>query len=114
MKTITRDELWSSIESNQELTLVEALTQEEFDKGHIPGAIRISKDEVNERAPVLLTDKNARIVVYCANLECNASPAVAGKLTSLGYTDVSDYKAGKADWIAAGHPIEPAKATATV
>ncbi len=114
MKTITRDELWSSIEANKSVTLVEALSQEEFDKGHIPGAIRMTKDEVNTMAPQLLKDKNAKIVVYCANLECNASPAVAGKLMSLGYKDVSDYKEGKADWIAAGHPIEPAKATATV
>ena len=114
MKTITRDELWSSIQANEKLTLIEALSQDEFDKGHIAGAIRMTKDEVEAQAPKLLTDKNARIVVYCANLECNASPAVTGKLTSLGYTDVSDYKEGKADWIKAGHPVQPSPAIASV
>ena len=76
--------------------------------------VRMTKDEVETLAPTLLTDKNARIVVYCANMECNASPAVTGKLTSMGYTDVSDYKAGKADWLAAGHPVVSSAVIAAV
>ena len=112
MKTITGNELWSSIQAKEEMTIVEALSQKEFDEGHIEGAIRISKDEVEALAPKLLTDKNARIVVYCADVTCNASPGVVGKLTNLGYTNVSDYKEGKKDWIAAGHPVVTA-ATST-
>ncbi len=105
MKTITREELQKLIEANKDVTIIEALPQEEFDKGHIPGAIRISKSEVDTLAPQLLPNKNAKIVVYCASLECNASTAVTGMLTSRGYIDVSDYKEGKADWIAANLPI---------
>jgi rhodanese-related sulfurtransferase len=105
MKTITRDELQKLIEANKDVTIIEALPQEEFEEGHIAGAIRMTKSEVDALAPQLLPNKNAKIVVYCANLECNASPAVAGLLTSRGYVDVSDYKEGKADWIAAGLPI---------
>lgn len=96
----------SSIDGKEKLTLVEALSQSEFDKGHIPGALRISVDEVETLAPKLLTNKAARIAVYCANTACDASPTVVKKLTSLGYTNVADYREGKADWIAAGHPVE--------
>lgn len=106
MKTITQSELWKSIEKKEDLTLIEALSQDEFDKAHLPGAIRMTKEDIDAQAPKLLKSKDARIVVYCADAACNASPAVVGKLTSLGYTNVSDYKEGKADWIKAGHPVE--------
>jgi rhodanese-related sulfurtransferase len=105
MKTITREELWTMTQSNQNVTIIEALSQEEYDKGHIAGAIRMTKGEVEALAPKLLPNKNATIVVYCANLDCTASPTVAGMLLSRGYKNVYDYEGGKADWIAAGLPV---------
>ena len=110
MKTITRNDLWNALQNKEEITLIEALSQEEFDKAHIPGAIQLTKDDVETKAPTALKNKDARIVVYCANLACDASPAVVGKLDALGYKNVSDYQEGKADWIAAGHPVEATKA----
>ena len=68
--------------------------------------MNIPPDRVGELAQTLLPDKHQEIVVYCANVACHASGDVARELTRLGYDRVSHYAGGKADWRAAGFPIE--------
>ena len=46
------------------------------------------------------------IVVYCSNLDCHASVALAQKLLDHGYGRVSHYPGGIIDWEAAGMPLE--------
>ena len=64
--TITRDELKAKIDRGDPFRLVEALPPEAYRKGHLPGAVNVPADQVAERAPRLLPDKSAEIVVYCA------------------------------------------------
>ena len=90
----------------RDLVLVESLSPQSYEKEHLPGAINIPKERVRELAPRLLPDKGAEIVVYCANLQCPSSTQTAQALQGLGYTNVADYEAGKADWIEAGLPVE--------
>lgn len=103
--TISRDELRSLIDAGT-VTVVEALPAEYFDQGHLPGAINIPHTEVRDLAPALLRDKDAQIVVYCANLPCPNSGIATHVLTKLGYTNVRDYAEGKADWVEAGLELE--------
>lgn len=103
--TITRSELRDIVDAGA-VTVVEALPGEYYEQGHLPGAINIPHTEVRERAPSLLPDKDAPIVVYCADLPCPNSGIAAHVLTKLGYTDVRDYAEGKADWAEAGLPLE--------
>jgi rhodanese-related sulfurtransferase len=105
--TISRTELLPLIEAGT-VTVVEALPAEYFDQGHLPGAINIPHTEVRELAPELLPDKDAAIVVYCANEPCPNSGIATHVLLKLGYTDVRDYAEGKADWVEAGLPLEAA------
>ncbi|WP_028067502.1 rhodanese-like domain-containing protein [Solirubrobacter soli] len=103
-KTITRDELQLAIEANS-VTVVETLRQEHFAQGHLPGAIHIHFEEIAERAPELLPDKDAAIVTYCSNTACRNSDIAANQLTKLGYTNVRKYAEGKQDWQEAGFPL---------
>jgi rhodanese-related sulfurtransferase len=103
--TITRSELKDLIDRG-EVTVVEALPAPYYDQGHLPGAINIPHTEVRELAPQLLPDKDAPIVVYCANLPCPNSNIAATVLTKLGYTNVRDYAEGKQDWTESGLPLE--------
>src|SRR2546426_11964036 len=89
-----------------DVTLVEALGPAYFVDAHLPGAINIPHDRVEELAPQLLPDKTARIVVYCANGPCQNSEIATVKLGKLGYTNVADYHEGKAEWLEAGLPVE--------
>ena len=104
--TITRDELKAALEGPAKPVLVEALPAKYYLDNHLPGAINIPHDEVDALATTLLPDKNAPIVVYCANGPCRNSGIAAARLAELGYSNVRDYHEGKADWIEAGLPVE--------
>ena len=66
IKTISRDELKQKIDRGDNFQLVETLPETAFHHAHLPGAINLPPDRVRELAPVLLSDKEADIVVYCA------------------------------------------------
>jgi rhodanese-related sulfurtransferase len=105
---ITLVQLRERIEANPELVLVEALPEQYFRHSHLPGAINIPHTEVDARAADLLPDRDAEIVVYCANGPCENSGIASARLVELGYTRVADYHEGKAEWIEAGLPVEGA------
>jgi rhodanese-related sulfurtransferase len=108
---ISREELKAKIERGAAITIVEALPEPYYRRSHLPGAINIPAEQVPELAPRLLPDKNAEIVVYCANLPCPSSEMVVRALLDLGYGNVRDYAEGKQDWIEAGYPTERGLAT---
>ena len=70
-------------------------TQEEYDEGHIPGAIVISHEEIAEKAEGVLTDKNQLILVYCRS--GRRSKLAAEALVELGYTNIKEF-GGIIDW----------------
>ena len=106
VSTIARDELKAKLDRKEKLILAEALPETYYLDKHLPGAINIPHDQVDALAPVLLPDKSAQIVVYCANGPCRNSGMAAHRLVELGYTNVRDYHEGKQDWIEAGLPVE--------
>ena len=106
MNTITRDELKTALESGAPVTLLEALPEKYYRHSHLPGALLFPHDQARTLSAELLTDKAARIVVYCASATCQNSYQAADTLTSLGYRDVRVYVEGKADWQAAGLSLE--------
>ena len=105
-RTISREELKAKLDRRDAVILIEALPPKYYEDKHLPGAINIPHDQVDAMAPTLLPDKAAEIVVYCSNAPCRNSGIAAQRLVELGYTNVCDYHAGKADWIEAGLPIE--------
>jgi rhodanese-related sulfurtransferase len=62
---ITREELKQKIERGDRFILVETLHPDTYRQGHLRGAINIPPGEVVRRAPQMLPDKKAEIVVYC-------------------------------------------------
>lgn len=108
MKTISRDALAARLDGPNRPTLVEALPERYYRQWHLPNAVNINHDQVALRAHELLPDKSAAIVVYCASDTCRNSDTVANQLDAMGYVDVAVYKGGKADWEAAGLPVQTA------
>lgn len=107
--TISRDEIWTRMESGASMTLVEALPEKYYRSGHLPGAINIPLDEIEARAGELLPDRDALVVVYCASLACRNSALAAQALGQLGYRNVREFAEGKQDWSEAGLPMEGAQ-----
>ena len=73
---------------------------------HLPGALNMPHDEIDTLAPTLLKDKDAAIVVYCANRQCQNSHIAAHRLVVMGYRNVAVYAGGKQDWDDAGLPMD--------
>ena len=105
MNTLTLTELAARLEAPARPILVEALPARYYDQGHLPAAVNINVGEVRDKAPTLLPDKSAPIVVYCASETCTNSHQVAVQLAALGYGDVQVFAGGKAEWEASGRPF---------
>lgn len=103
MNTISRDQLQQNLDH---LIVLEALPETYYRQGHLPGARLFPMDKARDLAPTVSPRRDAPIVVYCASDTCKNSHEVAKLLTSVGYTDVRVYVGGKADWQAAGLPLE--------
>jgi rhodanese-related sulfurtransferase len=67
LKTISRDELKQKIDRKDDFVLVETLPAATYHHAHLPGAINLPPEKMTELAASLLPDKNAEIIVYCAN-----------------------------------------------
>ena len=103
---VSRESLWQKIESSEEFVLVDALSPMSYAASHLPGAISMPPEWVDVRAPRLIPDRDAEVIVYCASSTCDSSVTVANRLLELGYRDVRHYAEGKRDWVAAGLPLE--------
>ena len=104
IKSISREELEEAI-ADGKVTVVETLRPEHYADGHLPGAIHLHFDDVEERALELIPDLSTPIVTYCSNALCRNSDLAAVRLIKLGYVDVRRYTAGKQDWVENGLPL---------
>ncbi|MFW6277648.1 MAG: rhodanese-like domain-containing protein [Prolixibacteraceae bacterium] len=104
MKKITTGELKQKLENN-DIKLVEVLSEEEYNKAHIKGAVNIPLEKIVTEASDKF-DKEDEIVVYCSDKNCTASPTAAKKLKDSGFTAVYHYEGGKKAWKEAGLPME--------
>lgn len=103
---ITRTELEAKLDQGGEVVVLEALGPLYFEEAHLPGALNMPHDRVDELAPELIPDRTAEVVVCCSNLACQNSVVASRRLAQLGYTKVFEYEGGKQDWIEAGLATE--------
>lgn len=103
---IDREALRASLDSAEPPTLLETLPERYYRKAHLPGARLMPHDRVAELAASLISAPTAPVVVYCASDTCRNSDQAAAQLARLGYSNVRVYRGGKADWQAAGLPVE--------
>jgi rhodanese-related sulfurtransferase len=85
--------------------LIEVLPAQEYEREHLPEARPLPLQEINEDTTAELR-RDRPVIVYCYDAQCDLSPRAAWRLESLGFTQVFDYAAGKADWAASGFPTE--------
>jgi rhodanese-related sulfurtransferase len=110
LEEISRDELRQKIESGDRFVLVDALPPISYAVSHLPGAISVPPETVDDRAGRRIPDVDTEVVVYCASSTCDSSVVVAGRLVELGYRHVRHYSGGKRDWTEAGLPLEGGRA----
>ena len=92
---ITAEEAKKIMDSGEEHIILDTREQNEYDEGHIPGAILIPYTEIENRAIEMIPDKDKLILVYCRS--GRRSKIAAESLVNLGYTNVKEF-GGIIDW----------------
>ncbi len=84
--------------------LLDVREQDEWDEGHIPGAVHVPRGNLESRVENAVPDRARRIVVYCA--AGNRSAFAAKTLEELGYENVVSLVGGYTDWKRNGLPTK--------
>jgi len=92
---ITAKEAKEMMDQNTDIVILDVRTEEEFNTGHIEGAVLIPDYEIAEKVEATLTDKSATILVYCRS--GRRSVLSAKELIELGYSNIYDF-GGIIDW----------------
>ena len=86
---ITQEEAARILEEETGYVLLDVRTPEEYDEGHIPGAINLPNETIGEGELPELPELDQMILVYCRS--GRRSKEAAGKLAALGYTQVLEF-----------------------
>lgn len=92
---ISQEEAKQMMEQDGTQIIVDVRTQDEYDSGHIPGAICIPNESIGTEHPEELPDLDQVILVYCRS--GNRSKQAAQKLFDMGYINVYEF-GGINDW----------------
>ena len=92
---ITAEEAKKIMDSEEGYIILDVRTQEEYDQGHIPGAMLIPNTEIETKAEEVLMDKDQLLLVYCRS--GRRSKLASEILVELGYTNIKEF-GGIIDW----------------
>lgn len=92
---ISMNEAVEMMETEKDYIILDVRTIEEYEEGHIPGAICVPNETIGENVIEELPDKGQVILVYCRS--GNRSKQAATKLAEQGYTNIYEF-GGIIDW----------------
>ncbi len=92
---ITQEEAKQMMAQDDGHVIVDVRRQDEYDEGHIPGAILIPNESIETDPPAELPDLDQIILVYCRS--GRRSKEAAQKLADMGYSNVYEF-GGIIDW----------------
>jgi len=102
MEPVDRDVLAARVRSG-EVTLLDVRPPEEFEAGHIPGAVSVPLSELESRLSDLPHDRD--VVAYCRGPYCVLAVQAVELLRARGF-DAIRMEEGIPDWRARGLPVE--------
>ena len=97
-------QLMQEMSTGQQVHIVDVREQDEFERGHIPGALFMPRGFLELRIENTIPDRTARIYLYCGG--GNRSALAARSLQEMGYTDVFSLEGGFSQWQRESKPVE--------
>ncbi len=94
--------LAAQLDSNPPPVLVDVRELEEWDEGHLPNAVHVTRGYLESRIEGVAPDRDAPVVLYCAS--GNRSAFGVKTLEELGYTNVASLAPGYNGWKRDGFP----------
>ena len=88
------------IDAGEKIHLIDTREDSEWSRGHIPGAIHLSKGIIERDIVQRVPDSGAKVILYCGG---GFRSALAGdNLQKMGYTNVESMDGGWKGWVDEG------------
>lgn len=104
IKEVTIQEVKEILDSGQKPILLDVRAREEYEPGHLKGAVHIPRGLLELGVEKGLPDKSRPVIVYCAGGVRSA--LAAQTLREMGYRDVASMLGGYDEWAGAQYPVE--------
>ncbi len=104
VKEAKHTEIKKRLDAGEKMILVDTREDSEWAKGHVPGAIHLSKGVIERDIEKTIPDHNAPIVLYCGG--GFRSALAADNLKKMGYTNVISMDGGWRGWSESNFPVE--------
>lgn len=86
---ITQEEAKETMD-NQEVVILDVREQDEYDSGHIPGAVLLPVGTIDkDTAAAVIPEEESIVLVYCRS--GNRSKTASSTLAELGYTNIYEF-----------------------
>ena len=90
-------------DAGEQFLLVDVREDNEWAKGHVPGAVHMGRGIIERDIEQRVPDTNAKLILYCGG--GFRSALVADNLQKMGYHNVESMDGGGKGWLEAGLPI---------
>ncbi|HEV2424370.1 MAG TPA: rhodanese-like domain-containing protein [Terriglobia bacterium] len=97
-------EVKARLNAGEKLTLVDVREDNEWARGHLPGAVHLGRGIIERDIEQHFPDKSVELVLYCGGGYRSAMSAE--NLQKMGYGNVSSMDGGWRGWLEAGLPTE--------
>ncbi|MBI3483614.1 MAG: sulfurtransferase [Acidobacteria bacterium] len=97
-------EVKERLDAGDKFVLVDTREDNEWARGHLPGAVHLSKGIIERDIEAAVPDKSAEIILYCGG--GFRSALAADNLQKMGYTNVISMDGGWRVWTESGFPVE--------
>jgi len=104
VKELDFREVKRRLDAGEKLMLVDVREDNEWARGHLPGAVHLGKGIIERDIERAMTDKAETLVLYCGG--GFRSALAADNLQKMGYTNCISMDGGWRGWNEAGYPIE--------
>lgn len=104
VREISIDDYLARVARGEKSILVDTREDNEWARGHLPGAIHLSKGIIERDIEKTVADKNAPIVCYCGG--GFRSALVSESLQRMGYTNVISLDGGFRGWTERGLAVD--------
>ena len=88
-RQVSSDEAAAMMASESDYLILDVRTREEYEQGHIPGAVCVPNESIGSGELSALPRKDQLILVYCRS--GNRSKQAAQKLADAGYTNIVEF-----------------------
>lgn len=104
IKETNPEEVKTRIDKGEKVLLVDTREDNEWENGHIAGAVHLGKGIIERDIESQFQDKNKEIILYCGG--GFRSALSADNLQKMGYKNILSMDGGWRRWKELGYPTE--------